>query len=137
MDISLLEFIVYGFVTYFSLAMLIITTIRTPMEKTKKLALVRAMYMLPGIICAILLAGSGTSVFLGSTTSNTNQTETFQVLNNVSQVVTLNSNTTTSIITSSEFVLQNPVWVTFHYMIALIMIIFIFIQVFTMLTARE
>lgn len=137
MNISLIEFIVYGFVTYFSLAMLIITTIRSPMEKTKKLALVRATYMMPGIITAIILAGSGVNIDLDNNTTSTNATSVYEVLDNTNAIVVLNSTVTQVEAVHNYFELQNPVWVTFHYMLALIMAIFIFIQIFTMLTAKE
>lgn len=129
MNISLIEFAVYAFVTYFSLAMLIITTIRSPNDKTRRLALVKAGYMFPGIICAIILAGSGVEILLDSGTT---------VITNVyngSSGLLLNNSTTVS--TPNKIVLQNPVWVPFHYMLAAVMISFVFIQVLTMLTAKD
>ncbi len=137
MNISLIEFLVYGFVTYFSLAMLIITTIRSPMEKTKRLALVRAAYMMPGIITAIILAGSGVNITLDNSVTDIVATSDYEVLDNANNVIVLNSTVTETTAATHMFVLQNPVWVTFHYMLALIMAIFIFIQVFTMLTAKD
>ena len=137
MNISLIEFLVYGGITYFSLAMLIITTIRNPTEKTRRLALVRAGYMFPGIICAIILAGSGVSIYLGDSTTTTSNTAIYEVLDNTNAVVTLNSTVTETVAVSAEYVLQNPIWVMFHYMLALVMISFVFIQVLTMFTAKD
>ena len=137
MNISLIEFIVYGFVTYASFLMLIITTIRAPIEKTKKMALVRAAYMMPGIITAIILAGSGVNIDLDNNVTSTNATSIYEVLDNTNAIVVLNSTVTEVQSESNYFTLQNPVWVSFHYMLALVMTIFIFIQIFTMLTAKE
>lgn len=137
MNISLIEFAVYAFVTYFSLAMLIITTIRSPNDKTRRLALVKAGYMFPGIICAIILAGSGVSIYLGDSTTTTNNTSIYEVLDNTNAVVTLNSTVSETVVTSTTFVLQNPIWVSFHYLLALVMISFVFIQVLTMFTAKD
>ena len=137
MNISLIEFLVYGGITYFSLAMLIITTIRNPTEKTRRLALVRAGYMFPGIITAIILAGSGVSIYIGDSTTTTNNTSIYEVLDNTNAVVTLNSTVTETVATTNQFILQNPVWVMFHYMLALVMISFVFIQVLTMFTAKD
>lgn len=137
MNISLIEFLVYGGITYFSLAMLIITTIRNPTEKTRRLALVRAGYMFPGIITAIILAGSGVSIYLGDSLTTTNNTSIYEVLDNTNAVVILNSTVTETVATSTAFVLQNPIWVMFHYMLALVMISFVFIQVLTMFTAKD
>ena len=137
MNISLIEFAVYGFVTYASFLMLIITTIRAPIEKTKKMALVRAAYMMPGIITAIILAGSGVNIDLDNNVTSTNATSIYEVLDNTNVIVVLNSTVTEVQSESNYFTLQNPVWVSFHYMLALVMAIFIFIQIFTMLTAKE
>ena len=137
MNISLIEFIFYGFITYFSLAMLIITTVRTSTDKTRKLTLVKAMYMIPGILGAIILAGSGVDIILEDRTVSTNATSVYEVLDNTNAVVTLNSTVTQVDSSLSVFTLQNPIWVTFHYMIAALMMIFVFIQILTMLTAKE
>ena len=137
MNISLIEFLVYGGITYFSLAMLIITTIRSPTDKTRRLALMKAFYMGPGIICALLLAGSGVSIYLGDSLTTTNNTSIYEVLDNTNAVVTLNSTVTETVATTNQFILQNPVWVLFHYMLALVMISFVFIQVLTMFTAKD
>ena len=57
-DLSIIEFGVYGFIAYSGLLMLIISTIReTPQTKSQSFA--RAMYLIPSIICAFLLASSG------------------------------------------------------------------------------
>ena len=137
MNISLIEFLVYAFVTYFSLAMLIITTIRSPADKSRRLALVKAAYMFPGIITAIILAGSGVSIYMGDSLTTTNNTSIYEVLDNTNTIVTLNSTVSETVATSTEFVLQNPVWVSFHYLLALVMISFVFIQVLTMFTAKD
>jgi len=137
LNISLIEFIFYGFITYFSLAMLIITTIKTSTDKTRKLTLVKAMYMIPGIIGAIILAGSGVDIILQDQVISTNATSVYEVLDNTNAIVVLNSTVTQVESSLSVFTLQNPVWVTFHYMIAALMMVFVFIQVLTMFTAKE
>lgn len=117
--------------------MLIITTIRSSPDKTRKLALVKAMYMIPGILGAIILSGSGVDIYLDDSATVTNATSIYEVLDNTNAVVTLNSTVTETVSVSSKFVLQNPMWSTFHYMIAALMMIFVFIQVLTMLTAKD
>lgn len=117
--------------------MLIITTIKTSTDKTRKLTLVKAMYMIPGIIGAIILAGSGVDIILQDQVVSTNATSVYEVLDNTNAIVVLNSTVTQVESSLSVFTLQNPVWVTFHYMIAALMMIFVFIQVLTMFTAKE
>lgn len=117
--------------------MLIITTIRNPGDKTKRLALVKSMYMLPSIICAILIAGSGVFIYLDSSTTTTTALSSYEVLDNTNSIVVLNSTVTQIETKTNYFELLNPVWVSFHYMLALIMSIFVFIQIFTMLTSKD
>lgn len=117
--------------------MLIITTVRTSTDKTRKLTLVKAMYMIPGILGAIVLAGSGVDIILEDRIINTNATSIYEVLDNTNAVVTLNSTVLQTESSLSVFTLQNPVWVSFHYMIAALMMVFVFIQILTMFTAKE
>ena len=91
----------------------------------------------PGIICALLLAGSGVSIYLGDSLTTTNNTSIYEVLDNTNAVVTLNSTVTETVATSTEFVLQNPFWGAFHYLLAFIMMLFMLTQVLTMLTAKD
>lgn len=137
MNISLIEFLVYGSITYASFIILLITVIRAPADKTRKLALVKVMYMIPGVICAIILSGSGVDITLNSNLTNTTAYSTYEVLDNTNTITVLNSTVTQTEAVTEKFVLENPVWVTFHYLLALIMIVFLFIQVFTMLTAKD
>src|SRR3990167_1559760 len=69
-DLSVLEFGVYGFVAYASLLMLIISAIKTEIPTTRSLAIVRAIYLMPGAICALVLATSSI-VIVSSDTTNT------------------------------------------------------------------
>jgi len=117
--------------------MLIITTIKTSTDKTRKLTLVKAMYMIPGIIGAIILAGSGVDIIFDNSITDTVAKSDYEVLDNANNVVVLNSTVTETVISTHTFVLQNPVWVSFHYMIAALMMVFVFIQVLTMFTAKE
>lgn len=136
MNISLIEFGVYAFVTYATFLMLIISIIKdTP--ATKSQALIKSIYTVPGIICAILLAGSGTSIFLDSTVTITNNTSIYEVLDNTNVVQTLNSTVTETVAKTGEFVLQNSVWVTFHYMLAVVMFAFVITRILQMLTFKE
>ena len=136
MDISIIEFIVYGLIAYSSLLMLIISTIKdTP--ATKSQSLIRSIYMIPGIICAILLAGSGVNIVFEDSVVTTIANSTYEVLDNTNVVTILNSTVNESVSTTNQIELRNPIWVVLHYMIALIMFAFVITRVLQMLMFRD
>ena len=117
-DISILEFIVYGFITYSSLLMLIISTIKeVPTEKSG--SVYRSIWLIPGILCAFILASSGINIVTSDTTN------------------TITSINTTEVWTetiSSSIVLQNPIWVTVHLLIFMVLIVYVVLQVLNLFT---
>lgn len=132
MNISVIEFIVYGLIAYSSMVVLIISASRdVPMVKTKSGSLIKSMYMIPGIICCILLAGSGVAITLNDSTVTT----TDYTINGTTGDKLTNSTITT--VSSDQFTLQNPVWVSLHYLFALILIAYVFTQVLRMLTSKD
>lgn len=121
-DISILEFGVYGFIAYVSILMLIISTIReTPFSQSQSFA--RAVYLVPGIVCAMLLATSGVNITLEtvSTVNLTNATNT----NSTIFIETAD--------TSSAFILLDPTWGAVHVMIAMVMVIYVINQILQLL----
>jgi hypothetical protein len=133
LDISIIEFLVYGFITYASLLMLIISAIReTP--STKAHSIVRAIYLIPGFICAILLAGSGINIEMETTTSTDLTNETVYDSAGALTWTTVVNGTQTQ---TNTFALQNPVWVILHYMIALILLVYVILQVLILFTKIE
>lgn len=138
MNISIIEFAVYAFVAYSSLLMLIISiTKEGPLVKSKSGTLVKSIYIMPGIICMILISGSGVDILLNDSTTITTADSIYEVLNNTNGVVVLNSTVTETVVKNELFTLQNPVWVSLHYMFALIMFAYVIINVLKMLTAID
>jgi len=122
MDISIIEFGVYGFIAYSSILMLIISTIKeVPSEKSH--SIVRAIYLIPGILAAILLASSGVNIEITDVTT----TNTITALN-TSEVFT------EAITTSSLIELQNPVWVSFHFLLAAVLMVYVINQMLILFT---
>lgn len=125
MDISLIEFIVYGLVCYTGVILLILSAFReTPTNRSQ--SIVRAMYLMISIIAAIMLSGSGTDIIMetstiSSTTTNLNSSEVW----------------TETVTEDRVFTLQNPVWVTFHYMLAVVMLVYVILQILTLFTKIE
>lgn len=92
---------------------------------------------MPGIICMILISGSGVDILLNDSTTITTADSIYEVLNNTNGVVVLNSTVTETVVKNELFTLQNPVWVSLHYMFALIMFAYVIINVLKMLTAID
>lgn len=125
MDISLIEFVVYGLVAYTGVVLLIISSFReTP--STKYQSLLRAGFLSLSVIACIILSGSGINinmetVTISSTVVSLNTTEAWS--ENISQ--------------TNVFTLQNPVWILFHYLLAVTMLVYIIVQVLMLFTSRE
>lgn len=101
--------------------MLIISVIKD-IPVSKNLAITRAVYIIPGMICAAVLASSGVNITMISTDTT---------------IVDLNS-TQTWQETDSHFIqLLNPVWILVHGMIFVVLLFYEVIQILTLLTKIE
>lgn len=110
-DISLAEFCVYGFLTYTSMLMLIISTVKgIPEERSRVNVLITSLFLLPGLICAPVLAMSGVNI---------------QINQSNDIIKDLNSTTTWSDNNTNNIVLQSPQWVLVHMMIFFVLLIYI------------
>ena len=101
--------------------MLIISTIRD-VPITKALSIVRAVYLIPGVIAAAVLQNVGPNIVMpevANTIVAVNTTEVF--------VETINA----------QIVLQSEVWTLFHLMLMLIMMVFILTQFLILMTRHE
>jgi hypothetical protein len=119
-DISLAEFIVYGFVAYSSLLMLIISVVKE-IPTTKSLAIARSIFLIPGMVAAAVLASSGVNIQVANVaTSNLiksiNTTQTW-------------TETTTQI---NNIVLQSQVWQMFHMLIFLVLVVYVITQMLSL-----
>lgn len=123
-DLSIIEFGVYGFVTYSSLLMLIISTIKD-VNETKINALIRTLYFLPAVVCCGILITAGTSITLDTVNTITLTNSTAGGTNE--QIFYEETNTT------DEFVLIEPAWMSVHFIFFMTFIIYIFKQMLMML----
>ena len=118
-DISIIEFAVYAFIAYSGMLMLIISTIREA-PQTKSQSFTRAMYVIPSIVCAFLLAGMGETVGLYDVvTTGTEQAHPTTLIENY--VVTL----------------VNPVWILVNFMFGVIMTFHFIITTLQLLLFRD
>ena len=125
-DISIIEFGVYGFIAYGSFLMLIISTVKE-IPDGKSHSLSRVMYLIPGLICALVLSGSGVDIMLGTETITENKVELHPVTGN--EVTVANTSTHTEKITLIE-----PIWILVHTMLFLILMVHVIINILAMLT---
>lgn len=124
MNISILEYGVYGFIAYFTFAMLV-ASIQKEIPGGKVTSLARSIFMVPGIICSGILTWSGVNITLqNGTVSN--------IIKNLNDTSTWSETATTT----QTIVLVNPIWITVHFMLMVIMIIYVIVQILTMLTLR-
>ena len=124
-DLSILEFGVYGFVTYVTLLMLILSIIKPP-PTTRELAIVRAIYIIPGLVCAGILALFGSNILTGTITTTNTITDL-----NTSEVWTEATAQTTNI------TLQSEIWVSFHLMLFFVFFIYFLQQIINLLTKHD
>jgi len=98
--------------------MLIISTIKE-IPTTKAMSISRSIYLIPGMISAALLASVGPNIVTTSiqnTITAVNTTEVF-----------------TEVITT-QYVLQNEVWAIFHYMIFIVLFVYVITQILILFT---
>lgn len=117
-DISIIEYAVYGFFAYTSALMLILQVIKeAPNEKSG--SIIRSIFLIPGIIASFIIASSGINIISQSTTNT---------------IVAVNTTDVFTETIASQIILQNPIWVTFHFLIGILMIVYVVLQVLTLFT---
>jgi len=124
--ISIIEFVVYGFVAYSSLLMLIISVVKEiPSGKTQ--SILRSIWLIPGMIASSLLAGLGTNISVNDILTTEN------IINGTTGIAMTNS----TIVTTNTINFVNPVWITFHWMIFLILLTYVIIQILNLLVKKD
>ena len=120
-DISIIEFVVYAFIAYSGMLLLIISTIREA-PQTKSQSFTRAMYLIPSIVCAFLLAGMG---------------ETIGIQDMYHEEIHNQNNTVVNIHEHYSITLINPIWITVNFMLAIIMLFHFIMQTLQLLLFRD
>ena len=125
--VSIIEFAVYGFFAYSSLLMLIISVIKKDLPNTDLFAITRVVWLIPGVICAAFLIQMGEEITFETVTT----TSEYEALFSTDVVTVLNSTT----IETTVIPLFNPVFITFHYLITIVLVFYIITQILTLFTA--
>ena len=116
-DTSIIEFAVYGLIAYSSFIMLL-TSISKEIPQEKGYAVMRCVFLMPGLICAGILASSGVNI-------QTNVDSTNSIIKDLNNTQTWS----TSLTNTTNIVLQNPIWQTVHYMLFAVFIVYIIMQI--------
>ena len=129
--VSIIEFAVYGFFAYSSLLMLIISVIKKDLPNTDLFAITRVVWLIPGVICAAFLIQMGEEITFE--TIITNSTSTYELANpSTGTIQVLNSTIDTA--RTVTIPLFNPVFITFHYLITIVLVFYIITQILTLFT---
>lgn len=131
MELSLIEFAVYAVICYSGIVGLIYSAFKNG-EAVQKDSL-RNIWLLPSIVCAYVLSNLNTYVNLDFGSSTKTISSIYEVLDNSSNVVTLNSTTTEVLANGGRFVLVDPIWVTVHGLFMTIMILYVVVNIVTLL----
>lgn len=117
-DLSLIEFIVYGLIAYTGMIMLIVSAFKKDLPDQNILGLVRVVFLVPSIICAGILSGSGIHI-------TTEQAATTNIIKDLNNTDTWQE-TTNQV---NQFVLVSPIWITVHFLIFIVMLVYVIQQV--------
>lgn len=82
--------------------------------------------MMPGLICAGVLASSGVNIQMTSLTQS-------DIIRNLNDTSTWSDTATNTV----NIVLQNPVWITIHFLFFAVMLIYIITNIINLMTKTE
>ena len=131
MPLSVIELVVYGFTCYFSLACMIILSIKADIPSSLQNSGIRVLFMMPGLIAAGFLMGFGYEVTypVEVTLSDTDEIYYYGHINTNDTVInTIRTNSTTT--TEEKIIINYETWSNFHLMVFLTFFIWIVYQIF-------
>lgn len=131
MNISIVEFFVYAVIAYPTLLTLIFS-INSPIPvRSNKMTLVRSMYVIPGLICFLLIAGSGVNFTTEYEDSIVNEF----TINGTTGATITNSTVITN--ETGKFILENPIWILLHWLFAAILLLYLLTQILQMFQEKN
>lgn len=109
--------------------MIIISVIKE-IPNSRSLSVMRTVGLMPGLVCAGILAVSGVNIDLNTDTTTTT-TDTYNATH------TLIQNSTQTIVKTSVITLQDRSWMMVHMMFFLILMFFIIYQILVLMTKTD
>ena len=121
-EVSIIELIVYGLIGYPAIIFLIASSFKESTGTASKISVVKAIWIIVPIIAMYMLASAGALISIdtvSSTLINTNTTEVWT--EQVDRSITL----------------VNPVWVTLHWMMFIVLILYFMWNMLRLFTQRD
>jgi hypothetical protein len=106
--------------------LVLVVSIIKDTDETKYQALMKSMYMVPGIVCAGVLITSGVDITL-DTVNTINITNATSDLGQNEQIFYETTDTT------DKITLLNPIWGSIHFIIFIVLILYVLKQTLLML----
>jgi hypothetical protein len=127
-EVSIIELIVYALIGYPAIIFLVASTFHESSGTASKVSVVKAIWIIVPIIAMYMLASAGAVITMEHEVVNTlgyNATV-------VNQVIT---NSTT--ITDNTITLVNPVWITLHWLLFTVLVLYFMWNMLRLFTQRE
>lgn len=131
-DISFIEWIVYGIFAYGTGIVLLASIIKDDetVSPTKALSVIRSVWAVPGVIAAGFLSQTGVDITFPTNTILVNE----YTINGSTGAFITNSTTLTTQLSTN--ILINPVWMYFHFMLFVVYLVFVLTQMFALLVKK-
>ena len=121
-EVSIIELIVYGLIGYPAIIFLIGSSFQESSGTAGKISVVKAIWIIVPIIAMYMLASAGALISFETTTST---------------LTNLNTTETWSETVETNITLVNPVWVTLHWMMFMVLILYFMWNMLRLFTQRD
>ena len=128
-EVSIIELIVYGLIGYPAILFLIASSFRESSGTASKISVVKAIWIIVPIIAMYMLASAGAQIDLKD--SSTVSTIGYNVTDG-----SMISNSTETF-SAQSITLVNPVWITLHWMMFVVLILYFMWNMLRLFTQRE
>ena len=121
-EVSIIELIVYGLIGYPAIIFLIGSSFKESTGTASKISVVKAIWIIVPIIAMYMLASAGALISFETTTST---------------LTNLNTTETWSETVETNITLVNPVWVTLHWLMFIVLILYFMWNMLRLFTQRD
>ncbi len=128
-EVSIIELIVYGLIGYPAIIFLIASSFKESTGTASKVSVVKAIWIIVPIIAMYMLASAGALIHLQDESSVT--TIGYNVTNG--DILTNSTETTPA----KQISLVQPVWVTLHWMMFMVLILYFMWNMLRLFTQRD
>ena len=121
-EVSIIELVVYALIGYPAIIFLVGSSFQESSGTAGKISVVKAIWIIVPIIAMYMLASAGATIHVetvNSTLTNTNTTEVW------TETV------------SRDIVLVNPVWITLHWLLFTVLVLYFMWNMLRLFTQRE